>query len=678
MPTRIGVDIGGTFSDLIYVDDATGEVGVAKGPSTPAAPHEGVVGVVRDEVGRDVVERASLFLHGSTVALNALLERRGARVGLITTAGFRDVLELRRGERAAINDVRWKAPEPLIPRRLRLEVGERVLADGSIDTPLAAADVERAARTLIDAGVECAAVVLINAWVNPEHELRVEELLRAADFDGAVSLSHRVSGEYREFERTSTAAIDAYIRPRMSTYLAALRERIGAMGFAGECLITSSGGGAVPFAEAERRPFEHIQSGPVAGAVAAGDLCRALGLARAVTADVGGTSFDTCLIVDGQPELQYEGRVIDMPVQAPWVDVRSIGAGGGSLVTVDPAGRLQVGPRSAGADPGPACYGRGGVEPTVTDAALLLGMLGPGLLAGGLRLDAAAARAAYAPVAERLGLAIDDVARGVLTIAATNMANAVRQITLERGEDPRGAALLAFGGAGPLLAGLLATELDMELTVVPPHAGNFSAWGLLVQDLARGASATLVRPLADDALPAVTATLAALFADLRARGAGVAEAGEPVLEAVLDVRFSGQEYTLSVPVALAADGALRESAEEIRSAFVERHRRTFGHAQDEACELVTVRATMRVPLPAPSAGGTAAVLPGDAPGSAEAFSFALGRRTEFALADRAALAPGRTLAGPAIVVEPTSTTYVDAYVTVEVDDTGTLLLRRRR
>jgi N-methylhydantoinase A len=349
MATRIGVDIGGTFSDLIYLDDETGEVGVAKGPSTPAAPERGVIDVIRGEVDGAVVDRSSLFLHGSTVGLNALIERRGAVVGLLTTEGFRDVLEIRRGERAAVNDVRWKAPAPLIPRSLRLEVRERILADGALDVPVAAADVERAAATFREAEVDAVAVVLINAWINPAHELEVEKLLRAAGYDGHVSLSHRVSREYREYERTSTAAIDAYIRPRMATYLAELRAQLGDLGFSGDCLITTSGGGAIRFDEAEARPFECIQSGPVAGAVAASELCRALHLDRAVTADVGGTSFDTCLIVDGHPAVEYEGTVIDMPLQAPWVDVRSIGAGGGSLVTVDAARAPSPAPRAPAA-----------------------------------------------------------------------------------------------------------------------------------------------------------------------------------------------------------------------------------------------------------------------------------------------------------------------------------------
>jgi N-methylhydantoinase A len=498
--TRLAVDIGGTFSDLVYVEEATGRVAVAKGPSTPASPERGVLDVVEAAMPRSLLSEAELFLHGSTVALNALIERKGANIALITTAGFRDVLEIRRGERDAFTDVRWKAPAPLVRRSLRLEVGERILADGSIDRPLDVADVVDAAAVLAAEGIDCVAIVLVNAWVNSEHEEEVERLLRGCGFNGTISLSSGVSGEYREYERTSTTVIDAYIRPRMESYLQALGDGLAADGFGGDCLMTTSGGGAVSFAEAEQRPFEHIQSGPVAGAVAAAALCRALGLERGVTADVGGTSFDTSLVVDGRPQLQYEGSVIGMPVQAPWVDVRSIGAGGGSLVAVDPAGRLLVGPRSAGADPGPACYGNGGTEPTVTDAALLLGMLGPGRLAGGLVLDAELARAAMGSVAERVGLDVDALSRGVMEIAASHMANAVRQITLERGEDPRQASLVAFGGAGPLLASLLARELDIRSLVVPVHAGNFSAWGLLVQDVIREASATLVAPLDDDSL----------------------------------------------------------------------------------------------------------------------------------------------------------------------------------
>jgi N-methylhydantoinase A len=657
--TRLAVDIGGTFSDLVYVEEATGRVAVAKGPSTPAAPERGVLEVIEAEMPRSLLSEAELFLHGSTVALNALIERKGANVALITTEGFRDVLEIRRGERDVFTDVRWKAPAPLVRRSLRLEVGERILADGSIDRPLDVGDVVDAAALLAAEEIDCVAVVLVNAWVNSAHEEEVERLLRGCGFTGTISLSSGVSGEYREYERTSTTVIDAYIRPRVESYLRALGDGLGAEGFGGDCLMTTSGGGAVSFTEAQQRPFEHIQSGPVAGAVAAAALCRALGIERGVAADVGGTSFDTSLIVDGRPQLQYEGSVIGMPVQAPWVDVRSIGAGGGSLVAVDAAGRLQVGPRSAGADPGPACYGNGGTEPAVTDAALLLGMLGPGRLAGGLVLDAEQARTAMSSVAERVGLDVDALSRGVMEIAASHMANAVRQITLERGEDPREASLVAFGGAGPLLGSLLARELDIRSMVVPVHAGNFSAWGLLVQDVIREASATLVAPLDDDSLRRASAVVQQLASRLEARaGEGLARLGPPSLEASLSLRYRGQEYTLTVRAELDERGRIASAPADLRAAFIERHDRTYGHAQDEPVEVVSVRLRQVSGLSPLTATQTIEEHEGERE-SIRAFSFAAGAWTEFALVDRSWLSPGSITLGPAIVLEPTATTYID-------------------
>src|SRR5437588_6964555 len=497
MASRIGVDVGGTFTDLITYDDATGDVRVVKEPTTPWAPEEGVVEAVRGGVPEQLLRAAAFFMHGPTIGLNALLERRRGSVGLLSTRGFRDVLEIGRGDRADPYDLFWRRPEPLVPRELRLPVTERVLADGSILTPLDAEDVRRALEDFGAAGVASIAVAFLNAYANPEHEREAARLLRELGFDGELALSHEISGEYREYERTSTTVIDAFVRPGVRAYLERLETRLRELGFAGEALVTRSGGGAMSFAEARDRPFETILSGPVAGAQGAAALARKLGIGDAISADVGGTSFDTCLIVEGRPQLLYQGTIVGLPVQTSWVDVRSIGAGGGSIAYVDVGGLLRVGPRSAGARPGPACYGRGGAEPTVTDAALALGMLGPGELAGGIVLDRGLALRALEQL--RLGSA-EEAARGVITIAAASMADAIREITVEQGRDPREAVLVAFGGAGPLFATLLADELDIARVVVPRHAGNFSAWGLLGADVTRERSATRIIRLSDDSV----------------------------------------------------------------------------------------------------------------------------------------------------------------------------------
>ncbi|MCY4087785.1 MAG: hydantoinase/oxoprolinase family protein [Actinomycetia bacterium] len=677
MATRVGVDVGGTFTDLVFYDDETGEVRVGKGSTTPASPDEGVRDVLAEAVGADSLAAASYFLHGTTVGINSLLERKGAVVGLLTTRGFRDVLETRRGDRERMYDLLWKPDPPLVPRRLRLPVTERVRADGSIETPFHAADVAAAVEVFEAEGVESVAVVFINAYADPEHELLAVEALRSSGFDGEISLSHQVSGEYREYERSSTTVVDAYVRPRVSSYLRRLEDTLQGQGFDGEFLITRSGGGAMTFAEAEARPFETIMSGPVAGAVGGGELCRELGIEQAITADVGGTSFDTCLIVDGRPQVKYEGNVVGMPIQSPWVDVRSIGAGGGSVAYID-AGLLRVGPRSAGADPGPVCYGRGGTEPAVTDAAASLGMLAFGELAGGVALDIDASRAALHELGRELALDVDGVSRGVITIANAAMANAIRSITVEQGQDPRTASLIAFGGAGPLFGTLLARELEITSVVVPNYAGNFSAWGLLGQDVTRSAALTAIRRLDEAGLEGTNAVLRDLFASLERRGTSSPDGSSPddsdVQEAALDLRYVGQEYTLTIGPP-SENGAITAAPAAIAELFTESYDRTFGHTLSEPIEIAAVRATKRIPLARKTGQRTVGVL-----GSAgeerelEAYSFTRGEPLTFAVLKRGSLAAGAQLQGPVIVLEETATTYVDAGFDLEVNADGTLIL----
>jgi N-methylhydantoinase A len=665
MATRIGVDVGGTFTDLIFYDDASGDVVVAKEPTTPAAPERGVVAAVDAAVVSEQVRSSQYFLHGTTVGLNSLLERRGATVGLLATRGFRDTLEIRRGDRDDPYDLFPPPSRPLVPRRLRLAVTERIRADGAVHTSLDEEDVRRALDVFVEEGVSSVAVSFINAYANPEHELAAERVLRSAGFGGDISLSHRVSGEYREYERTSTTVIDAYVRPTMAAYLERLEERLHEAGFTGTLLVTRSGGGAMTFAEAERRPFETILSGPVAGAEGAAELARALDLGDVISADVGGTSFDTCLITGGRPQVMYEGRVDGMPVQTPWIDVRSIGAGGGSIAYVDVGGLLRVGPRSAGAEPGPAAYGRGGTEPTVTDAALVLGLLGEGELAAGIRLERDLARRALAPLGERLGLSVEDVAQGILTIANASMADTIREITTEQGQDPRRATLMAFGGAGPVFATLLADELDIGRIVVPPYAGNFSAWGLLGSDLTQAVARTQILPLSEDGLAGARTTVEDLFSQLERRPDSVAEVR-------LDVRYVGQEHTLTI----SADPGSGVAA--IRRVFTQEYERTFGHVMDEAVEIVALRATRRTPLPRRAEARSAAQANGRAPRTLEAHSFRRGEPLQFALVDRAALTAGELLPGPAIVVEETATTYVDDGYTARVHQSGCLLISDAR
>jgi N-methylhydantoinase A len=428
------------------------------------------------------------------------------------------------------------------------------------------------------------------------------------------------------------------------------------------------------FEQAVERPFETVISGPVAGAVATAELARQLGLTSAIAADVGGTSFDTCLIVDGRPHVKYEGNVASMPLQTPWVDVRSIGAGGGSVAYIDAGGLLVVGPRSAGAVPGPICYGRGGTEPTVTDAAAVLGMLAFGELAGDVRLDIDGARAALETLGASLDLDGDGAARGVLTIISAAMANAIRSVTIEQGQDPREATLIAFGGAGPLFGTLLARELDVKDILIPRYAGNFSAWGLLGQDITRAAARTSISALDDDGLSTANAVLGELFGRLEERGvAAPVGVEEEIGEAALDLRYLGQEYTLTV-LPRTVDGKIAASAAEVRELFESDYDRTFGHTLPEPVEIVSVRAAVRKPLPRKVAETNGVRVDAAPERSVDAYSFTEDARMPFRVVDRASLQPGADLDGPAIVLEETATSYVDAGYRLRVDPSGVLFL----
>lgn len=673
MGTRIGVDIGGTFTDLVYFDDETGETRAAKVATTPEAPEEGVVRAVTEAVPADIIKRADYFLHGTTVGLNALLERRGAVVGLLSTRGFRDVLEVRRGDRPEMYNLFYQPPEPLVPRRLRLPVTERMLADGTVWTPLDREDVRSALETFKGEGVTAIAVSFINAYANPEHELAVAEELRKAGFKGEISLSHQVSGEYREYERTSTTVIDAFVRGRMSGYLERLSGKLAEIGFEGTFLVTRSGGGSMTFAEADERPFESIMSGPVAGAEGATELAQRLGMPDLITADVGGTSFDTCLITNGRPQVLFEGSVDGMPIQTPWVDVRSIGSGGGSVAWIDAGGLMRVGPRSSGAEPGPASYGKGGTEPTGTDAAAVLGMLGPGRLASGIDLDFEAATKAIDSVGSSLEYSTHDSARGILTIASANMANAMREITVEQGIDPRELGLLAFGGAGPLMACLLAEELDIEKVVVPPYAGNFSAWGLLGADMTQSTAQTRIMTVDDEVLETASQILSELYEELKERIEHPDSA--MVAEASLDMRYRGQEYWIPVEVPV-VDGSIQIDADQLLASFADGYLKTFGSNMDEAVEIVAVRATLRTPLPRLNEKPVQAVSRSEAVTGHQAYSFFERKFRPFEVVARESLEPGRVYSGPLIVTEATATTYVDSNFNLTVEPGGSMLLER--
>lgn len=667
--SRFGVDIGGTFTDFVYFDGATRQTRVAKVPTTAAAPDQACIEAAMSALSDSEIHGAAHFVHGTTVGLNALIQRNGAKVGLLVTEGFRDVLEIARADRLNPFSLRAERVRPLIPRSLSLTARGRMNYKGEELQPLERADLEAALATFREQGVNAIAVCFIHAYANPAHELAAFDILRESGFDGPITLSHQVSGEHREYERASTAVIDAFVRSVMLDYLTNLDRKLRDLGFSGTSLVVRSGGGSMSFSEAHPRTFETIMSGPAAGAQGAAEIARKLGIATAITADVGGTSFDTCLVNDGRPAMLYEGNIEGMPVQAPWVDIRSIGAGGGSIAHVDPGGLLRVGPESAGARPGPACYNRGGTRPTLTDAECLLGMFGDGKLASGLVLRKDLAETAVRSVAEKIGYTPAEAARGIVVLAVTAMANAIREITVGKGIDPRTGSIMAFGGAGPLISDMLARELQIRQVVIPPHAGNFSAWGMLGADIVRSASRTRVIRAHDDAIPALNATIAELDAEIGQRGQSI----EGTREVCLDMRYAGQEHTVSVVFELDGDTVRLGAAEMIRM-FRKEFESVYKTSWAADVEIVSTRLLVRQSLPVRNEILTPATGPVPTRSTCRAFSFALNGEQDFTLVDRASIRAREKIAGPAIVSEPTTTTYVDAGSVLELHETGSLII----
>ena len=673
MASRIGVDIGGTFTDFILYSEKDNSITIDKIPTTPNEPQKAVIEVVKRNLDKVDIKEIEFFLHGTTVGLNALLERKGSKVGMLCTKGFRDVIEIRRGDRDEMYNLFWQPDEPLVPRYLRLELNERMFANGDIHTSLDEAEVQKACDLFIKEGVTSIAVCLINAYANNKHEKNIEKLLRKFGFKGYISLSSVVSGEYREYERTTTTVIDSFVKARMSNYLNSLRDELKNLGFNGNFLVTRSGSGSMTFDEAEERPFETIMSGPVAGAEGAGELSRQKNNINMVTADVGGTSFDTCLILDGRPQIQFEGKIVGLPVQSPWVDVRSIGAGGGSIAYLDDGNLLRSGPRSSGAQPGPACYGRGGTEPTTTDAAFYLGMLGEGNLASGLKLNRELAENALNSVGANINLSAFDTAKGILKISSANMADAIREITIEQGIDPRELKLLAFGGAGPLMSNLIAKELDIKEIIIPPFSGNFSAWGLLGADLLQMTAQTKILRLSKESLEECNQILERLFNDLEERQKINFEILEKIKEISLDMRWMGQEHTITLKLNNEKNGKIISSEEDIKKMFISDYEKTFGSKLDTIIEIVSVRASLRVPLPRKTSSGKVNEdLSSSDKDNIKCYSFDSDSIEDFRIIDRSKI--DEEFSGPAIILESTAVTYVDKNYIVKKDNSDHLII----
>lgn len=668
----LGVDVGGTFTDFVLYDEESGKLALLKTASTP---HDHSVGMINgvDRLGIEL-ERLAKFAHGTTVATNTALERNGARTAVVTTKGHRDVLVVGRGNRTVLYNIKAQRPEPLVARSQIYEVDERALADGTIRRLLGEREIETIAESLARDGVESVAVCFLHSYAASSNEALAKKRFEASLADAFVCTSSEVLPEYREYERFATTALNAYVAPRMRRYLGNLRVQLAARGYERGVTIMTSNGGTLPSETVEALPVMSMLSGPAAGVIAAAAVAEAAGFRDIITCDMGGTSTDVCLLQGGTFAMTSEGRVGAFPNRVLQIDINSIGAGGGSIAQVDEAGFLSVGPRSAGAIPGPAAYGRGGSEPTVTDANVVLGRLGTETPLGGeIRLDRARAEAAIALPAARLGLDPLAMAEGIVRIASVKMTGAIKEISVMRGHDPRDFALFAYGGAGPLHAALIAEELGMSRVIVPPMPGNFSAFGLLVADVRRDFVRTQVARTAALDPSRIRATLTELREEAeRALAAAGFAPGRMRFEARLDMRYVGQSFELSVPVRFEI-----EDVEEIGRNFRAIYEARYSHATEDPSEIVTYRVAgfglvEKPTLPPLEAAGRslAAALKGE-----RLVGFG-GRAVGTPVYERGRLPPEERIAGPAIIEEAGSTTVVPPGFGARLDRIGCLLLER--
>jgi N-methylhydantoinase A len=687
MTWRVGVDVGGTFTDLVATD-ASGAIVRFKVATTPKAPEEGLLDALRTLL-REVDAAAIVQLsHASTIATNALLGQVHLdlpRVAFVTTEGFRDVLEIGRQSRSSVYDLHVKRPTPLAVREDRLTVRERIDYDGSVHLALDAQTVTDAIATIRERGIGSVAVGLLNSYINDTHERAVVDALRAALPDVAVTASSALVREEREYERFSTAVVNAALLPVVRGYLERLAAGVRALGISAPVFVMQSNGGTAALAFVAERPATLVESGPASGVIAAAAVGAAIGIANVLSFDMGGTTAKAGTIIGGEPEIAYEfeaagsthsGRAAKgsgYPVRFPFVDLAEVSAGGGTIARLDTVGVLRVGPLSAGADPGPACYGKG-TQPTVTDANVVLGRLNPVALVGGtFPIDASRSHAAVASVAAPLGGDVERTAAGIVALVDAEMAKVLRIVSVERGLDPRDFVLMAFGGGGPMHACALADDLGMRRVVIPRYPGLFSALGLLAADVRATFSRSLVAPLDATTLGTARAAAAALDGEARValRAQGVAEDKiRTVVE--LDVRYTGQSFDLTVPF----DGD--EAA--IAEAFHQRHERRYGYAsRDERVELATVRVTAigsagAAPHTAIGGNGTRRDASAARIGTRRAWD--AGTFVDAAIYDREKLTAGSAFAGPAIVEQYDTTSWIPAGWNATADPAGNLIVDR--
>ncbi|MGI9197342.1 MAG: hydantoinase/oxoprolinase family protein [Candidatus Nanopelagicales bacterium] len=652
--TRVAIDVGGTFTDVVSLREGTGSLAFDKVPTTPSDPQQGVLdGFAATAVP---LEEITTFVHGTTLGLNALLTRRGAKTGIVTTEGFRDVYLLGRTARTPMYDFKYRKPESLVARYDIFEVSGRLDFEGRELVEFDEARARAIAQEIVEHGLEAVAICFLHSYVNPDHEERMARILAEVAPQVEVTRSSALSREIREYERTSTAVLDAYIKPIVRRYLGKLSGSLADGGFGGQFLMTRSGGGAMTAATVQEAPVNLILSGPAGGVLGASWFATATNHPNLITIDMGGTSLDASLVVDGQPLTYYDASFEELPINLASLYIHTIGAGGGSLVWIDEGNHLQVGPASAGADPGPAAYGRGGTQATFTDAALHVGFLGnDAALAGTLSLDPALAEQALQSSAKALGMSVDDVALGVVRISTTKIVGAVRAITVELGHNPVDFALMSFGGGGGLVAVDVARELSIPTVIIPPGPGAFCAFGMLMANVQHDFSRTRMSLLEY----VDTAVVAQEFADMKAEGDAALEvegfgADSRTFAQFVDLRYAGQEHSVTLPV----EGAFGPAeVKRLHNAFAEAHERAYGHTMTDPIELVAVRLSATGVVEPPTLPQVASGSGSPSPRS-ERMVYRDGNRMAYRVFHRDDFGRGDEITGPAIINEHTSTTVL--------------------
>lgn len=672
---KVSMDIGGTFTDIVTYDNHAKRYRATKASTTPGELSRGVISGLDSVI--DELSDIDFTVHGTTQGLNAFLERRGVNVLLLATEGVEDSYHIARGPRLELYNAQYRKPEPLIERKDVLGIAGRLAYDGSELVPLDEEAVRAAAHRIREGGYGAVAVAYLFSYKNPEHERRTSEILReelGADF--TIALSHESAKEWREYERTSSAVVEAYTGPIVRDYLISLEQELAGRGIDAPLHIMQSSGGILTASSARKHPLQTLFSGPVGGAIGGAKLAETLDSSNLIGVDMGGTSFDVSLVIEGVPDVSTEAILEGQPMLMSVVNIHTIGAGGGSVAWIE-AGGLRVGPRSAGASPGPACYGRGGIEPTVTDANLVLGRVSAeGFAAGNMDLDFEAANKALASVGEPLGLGIIDIAEGICDVANTQMAQAIRTITISRGIEPRDFTLVAFGGAGPMHAAFLAKELGIPETIIPRFPGAFSAWGMLQGDIRKDFTQPYFHLDVDIEPADMSSTLQRIEVEALAslESEGVPEERRMVDHSV-DVRYQLQEFFLTIPLESAEEPLAEDFSSRLAERFAKQYKNRYGHANLGApIEIVTLRTRVTGVIDSAEERPTVTARENTFPYHTRSVVFDREIRDTM-IVDREDLLAEHSFDGPAIVVEDTATTVVPPDFSVRVDESGALIVR---